>query len=88
MLNKSVVLYTEENGIARITLNRPKALNALNRDVLEQLSSVLDRVKTNSSVKALIIIGAGEKAFSAGADIQFLNKATPLEVRDLAQLAV
>lgn len=88
MLNKSVVLYTEENGIARITLNRPEALNALNRDVLEQLSSVLDRVKTNSSVKALIIIGAGEKAFSAGADIQFLNKATPLEVRDLAQLAV
>lgn len=88
MLNKNVVLYTEENGIARITLNRPEALNALNRDVLEQLSSVLDRVKTDSSIKAVIIIGAGEKAFSAGADIQFLNKATPLEVRDLAQLAV
>lgn len=88
MLNKNVVLYTEENGIARITLNRPEALNALNRDVLEQLLAVLDRIKTDSGVKAVIIIGAGEKAFSAGADIQFLNKATPLEVRDLAQLAV
>lgn len=88
MLNKDIVLYTEENGIARITLNRPEALNALNRDVLEQLSSILDRVKTDSSVKAVIITGAGEKAFSAGADIQFLNRATPLEVRDLAQLAV
>ncbi|MEH7458806.1 enoyl-CoA hydratase-related protein [Bacillus sp. JJ1127] len=88
MLNKDVVLYTEENGIARITLNRPEALNALNKDVLEQLSSILDRVKTDSSVKAVIITGAGKKAFSAGADIQFLNKVTPLEVRDLAQLAV
>ncbi|MDC7735264.1 enoyl-CoA hydratase/isomerase family protein [Bacillus thuringiensis] len=45
MLNKSAVLYTEENGIARITLNRPESLNALNRDVLEQLSSALDRLK-------------------------------------------
>ncbi len=60
MLNKSAVLYTEENGIARITLNRPESLYALIRDVLEQLSSVLDRAKTNSSVKALIIIGTGE----------------------------
>ncbi|MGD8191279.1 enoyl-CoA hydratase/isomerase family protein [Brevibacillus ginsengisoli] len=88
MLTKDVVLCTVENGIARITLNRPDALNALNRDVLEQLSSILDKVKTDSSVKAVIITGAGEKAFSAGADIQFLHTATPLEVRDLAQLAV
>lgn len=88
MLSKDVVLYNEENGIARITLNRPEALNALNLDVLEQLSSMLDRIKTDSGVKAVILTGAGEKAFSAGADIRFLNKATPLEVRDLAQLAV
>ncbi|MET3290892.1 UNVERIFIED_CONTAM: enoyl-CoA hydratase [Brevibacillus sp. OAP136] len=88
MLNQQLVLYTEENGIAKITLNRPEALNALNRDVLEQLSSILDRIKTDPSVKAVILTGAGEKAFSAGADIQFLNKATPLEVRELAQLAV
>ncbi|PLR85695.1 enoyl-CoA hydratase-related protein [Bacillus sp. V33-4] len=88
MLNKDVVLYNEENGIARITLNRPEALNALNLDVLEQLSSILETIKSDNSIKAVIITGAGEKAFSAGADIQFLNKATPLEVRDLAQLAV
>lgn len=88
MLNKDVVLYTGENGIARITLNRPEALNALNQDVLEQLLSILDRIKTDSNVKAVIITGAGDKAFSAGADIQFLNKATPMEVRNLANLAV
>lgn len=88
MSNKDIVLYTEEKGIAKITLNRPEVLNALNRDVLEQLSSIMDRIKINDSVKAVILTGAGEKAFSAGADIQFLNKATPLEVRDLARLAV
>ncbi|CEH28705.1 enoyl-CoA hydratase [Aneurinibacillus migulanus] len=88
MSNKDIVLYTEEKGIAKITLNRPEVLNALNRDVLEQLSSIMDRIKIDDSVKAVIITGAGEKAFSAGADIQFLNKATPLEVRDLAWLAV
>ncbi|PEA83113.1 enoyl-CoA hydratase/isomerase family protein [Bacillus pseudomycoides] len=88
MINKDVILYTGENGIAKITINRPEALNALNRDVLEQLSSILDRIKIDSSVKAVIIIGSGEKAFSAGADIKYLNESTPLEVRDLAQLAV
>ncbi|MFC5528377.1 enoyl-CoA hydratase/isomerase family protein [Cohnella yongneupensis] len=88
MVNKDVVLYTVENGIARITLNRPEALNALNEEVLEQLSSILESVKTDSNVRAVILTGAGEKAFSAGADIQFLNKATPLEVRNLAILAV
>lgn len=88
MSNKDIVLYTEEKGIAKITLNRPEVLNALNRDVLEQLSSIMDRIKIDDSVKAVILTGAGEKAFSVGADIQFLNKATPLEVRDLARLAV
>ncbi|PGC32589.1 enoyl-CoA hydratase [Bacillus pseudomycoides] len=88
MINKDVILYTGENGIAKITINRPEALNALSRDVLEQLSSILDKIKIDSSVKAVIIIGSREKAFSAGADIKYLNESTPLEVRDLAQLAV
>lgn len=69
MLNKDIVLYTNENGIARVILNRPEAQNALNRDVLEQLSSILDSVKNDYSVRAVIITGAGEKAFSSGADI-------------------
>ncbi|UFJ40082.1 enoyl-CoA hydratase-related protein [Brevibacillus humidisoli] len=88
MSEKDIVLYTEEDGIARITLNRPDVRNALSREVLQQLSSILDRVKENDHVKAVILIGAGEEAFSAGADIAFLNRATPLEVRELAQLAV
>ncbi len=83
-----VVLYTEDNGVATLTLNRPEALNALNKEVLEQLSVHLDNIKRNPGVNAVILTGSGNKAFSAGADIQYLNRATPLEVRDLAMLAV
>lgn len=88
MLNKDVVRYQEKKGIGWITLNRPEALNALNKDVLQQLASILNKVRTDDVVRAVIITGAGEKAFSAGADIKFLNQATPLEVRELARLAV
>jgi enoyl-CoA hydratase len=87
-LNKDVVRYQEKKGIGWITLNRPEALNALNKDVLQQLASILNKVRTDDVVRAVIITGAGEKAFSAGADIKFLNQATPLEVRELARLAV
>jgi enoyl-CoA hydratase len=82
------VLCEEANGIARITFNRPEALNAMSRELLLDLSSLLDEVKANDAVKAVIVTGAGEKAFSAGADIAFLNRASPLEVRELARTAV
>lgn len=88
MLEKEAILYHEEKGIARIILNRPDVLNALSNEVLQQLSFILDNVKANDAVRALIITGTGEKAFSAGADIKFLNQASPLEVREFAQLAV
>lgn len=88
MSNKDNVLYVEKNGIGWITLNRPEALNALNKDVLQELSAILDAARTHDAVRAVIITGAGEKAFCAGADIKFLNQATPLEVREFARLAV
>jgi enoyl-CoA hydratase len=82
------LLYQERKGIAWITLNRPQALNALSEDLLRQLAAVLDEVKANEAVKAVIITGSGDKAFSAGADIEFLGRASALEVRDFARLAV
>ena len=88
MLEKEPVMYHEEKGIARIIFNRPEALNAMNQDVLQQLASLLDRARGDDAVKAVIITGTGEKAFSAGADIKFLNQASPLEVRELAHMAV
>jgi enoyl-CoA hydratase len=86
--NEDNVEYQEKKGIGWIILNRPEALNALTVDVLQQLASILDKVKTDDGVKAVMLTGAGEKAFSAGADIEFLNRATPLEVREFAKLAV
>jgi len=86
--NEDNVQYLEKKGIGRIVLNRPEALNALSEDVLLRLASILDKVKTDDGVGAVMITGAGEKAFSAGADIKFLNQATPLEVREFAKLAV
>jgi enoyl-CoA hydratase len=53
----------------------------------EKISSLLGRIKCDDNVKAVIITGSGEKAFSAGADIGFLHQATPLEVRELAYAA-
>jgi len=88
MAENDLVLYQEEMGIARLTLNRPKALNALNRDLLQQLSALLEKIKRDDAVKAVIITGAGTEAFSAGADIKFLNQAAPLEIREFARLAI
>jgi enoyl-CoA hydratase len=88
MAEQDVVLYQEDAGIALLTLNRPEALNALDVATLELLSVLLDQVRTAESVKAAIITGSGTAAFSAGADIGFLYRATPLEVREFARLAI
>jgi len=88
MQDQETVLYQQQKGIALITLNRPQALNALNVELLQRLSRHLDQAQASDSVKAVIITGAGDTAFSAGADIKFLNQATPLAVRDFARLAI
>lgn len=58
-----------KEGILTITINRPDKMNALNKDVIQELSDALDEVYNNSNIKAAIITGAGSKAFVAGADI-------------------
>ncbi|HMT36110.1 MAG: enoyl-CoA hydratase/isomerase family protein [Bacteroidetes bacterium] len=65
----NTLLFAIENGIATITINRPDKLNALNKDVIDDLSQALDEVYTNREIQSAIITGAGPKAFVAGADI-------------------
>ena len=82
------ILASKEGMLGIITLNRPQAMNALNMAILERLLVLLEQVRTTESIKGVIITGSGTAAFSAGADVRFLNRATPLEVREFARLAV
>lgn len=63
------LLLSEEDGLAIVTMNRPKALNALNSELLDDISKVFAELSTKESVKAIIVTGEGEKSFIAGADI-------------------
>lgn len=63
------VIYEVREGLAVITVNRPEKLNALNRQTLEELSRAFDAAEGDPAVKAVVLTGAGEKAFVAGADI-------------------
>lgn len=63
------ILTALDNGTYVITINRPDKMNALNKDVIEDLGKALEEVYTNEEIKGAIITGAGEKAFVAGADI-------------------
>ena len=69
-MEQKTVLYTVEGEIAVVKINRPKVLNALNHQVMDELEAVMAGIKDDDSVKGVIITGEGEKAFVAGADIQ------------------
>jgi len=64
------LLVEIENKIAVVTLNRPQALNALNKDLLNELSLFLDEAEKNTEIRVIILTGSGEKSFVAGADIK------------------
>jgi len=72
------VLYEAGAGIARITVNRPQVLNALNRKTMEELSDAFDRARDDAAVRVILVTGAGEKSFVAGADINELVTQTPV----------
>jgi enoyl-CoA hydratase len=84
----SLLVVSKKQYVAYLTLNRPQVLNALNTELLIALRTELEKIKNDSTIKGIFITGSGEKAFSAGADIEFLNSATPLQVRELAELAI
>src|SRR4051812_23567963 len=79
-------LLVERHGaIVTVTLNRPKVLNALNAQTLDELGRVFDDVRHDAEVRVVILTGAGEKAFVAGADINELAVQTPVGGRDHAR---
>lgn len=83
---EELILYQRQGQIAIVTVNRPKALNALNKEILLALKSVLVKISDEPEIKAVIITGAGERAFVAGADIEFMKTLSPQEAREFSIL--
>lgn len=80
----STLLFELTDGIARITVNRPDKLNALNAIVIAELGDAVTRIETDSAVRGAILTGAGAKAFVAGADIAELTEQGATEGRSRA----
>jgi enoyl-CoA hydratase len=78
------LLYSVEEAVATVTINRPEKLNALNRAVLTELEQVVAALEQEAQVGAVILTGAGEKAFVAGADISELAALQPVEAAGFA----
>lgn len=64
------LLFEPKDQVAWVTLNRPKAMNALNTEMIKEIGDVVEKIDEDPDIRAAIITGAGEKAFSAGADLQ------------------
>jgi len=80
------IAVEKNEGIGVLTINRPKVLNALNEETLVEIGKAIDQFAEDEEIKVIIITGAGDKAFVAGADIAFMQNLTPLEARKFARL--
>ena len=79
------IIYEVKDNIATITFNRPKALNALNGALLNELSQALDEIADDENIRVLVLTGAGDKSFVAGADITELATFNSLSAKHFAQ---
>lgn len=80
------LLYRTDGPVATITVNRPQVRNALDRATIEELNRALDAAADDRAVMAIVLTGAGEKAFIAGADITELATLPPMEARRFARM--
>jgi enoyl-CoA hydratase/carnithine racemase len=82
---KYILLDTQTGkDIGIIKINRPEVLNALNKEVMEELSAAIDSVGTDDKIKVLIVTGTGERSFCAGADIKYVVNIDPIEAERYA----
>jgi enoyl-CoA hydratase len=77
----STLLYEKADGIAKVILNRPDKLNALNSTVYQELYDVFESVENDPEVKVVILTGSGDRAFAAGSDVAEMQNMGPLEVQ-------
>lgn len=76
------ILFEKKDVIAYVTINRPKVLNALNTATMGELRTVFTQLKDDRDIRVVILTGAGEKSFVAGADISELQKNNPVEAKE------
>lgn len=81
-MNFENLLVDRDGAVSIITINRPKVLNALNTQTISELQRAIDELGEDSAVRALVITGAGEKAFVAGADINELAALSPVQGKE------
>ena len=79
-------LYEKGEGIATITINRAEALNALNEETIREILARLEDAENDENVRVIVITGAGDRAFSAGADLKMMKGASPVRGTDLSRL--
>lgn len=87
MSNMKYIQLEPQGEIALIRINRPEALNAMNIDVISELSRTIDIVGADENIKVVIITGAGEKSFCAGADISYMVNIDPITAEKYASSA-
>lgn len=87
MSDFSNILYEKVGGVAKITINRPEVRNALNMDTRRELRTALEDAGKDNSVRVVVITGAGDRAFCAGADLRELIDLTPLKARQYLRLS-
>lgn len=85
-MNYENIILENKNGIGIITINRPKALNALNAQTLQEIDKAVQQVKEDDSILAVILTGSGDKAFVAGADISEMKDKNVIEGRSFGML--
>src|SRR6516225_557088 len=76
--------FEKKNQIAYVTIDRPKVLNALNMATMQELKEAFAAIKDDPEVRVVILTGAGEKSFVAGADIGELSQQTPVNGKDFS----
>jgi len=82
----SLVTTSKSDGICTVKINRPDKLNAMNMDVAKELVNIFENLGKDDTVKVIILTGEGDKAFSAGADIEYMSKISPDESEEYAKL--
>ena len=81
-MNDQVLLREEQDGISVLTLNRPEVMNAFNFELLRALDDAIKALRFNPDIRVIIITGAGEKAFSAGADLKERRTLSDIQVKE------